>query len=159
MSHRNEQLLRTSYEAFVNGDVGPLLASFAEDIHWHVSGPSPLAGDYSGADVILAFFGRMQELYGGTLRLEVLDVLANDDHGIVLTRERGEHGGRTAEYEGVHRWDSATASASASRTTTTTPTTSSGGPSEPTASSRRTSEWWSDVAPARGRHQGRTRRG
>jgi ketosteroid isomerase-like protein len=44
-------------------------------------------------------------LYGGTLRVEVLDVLANDEHGVVLTRERGEHGGRTAEYEGVHRWE------------------------------------------------------
>jgi ketosteroid isomerase-like protein len=45
MWHRNEQLLRTNYEAFGNGDVAPLLASLADDIQWHVSGPSSLAGD------------------------------------------------------------------------------------------------------------------
>jgi ketosteroid isomerase-like protein len=54
---------------------------------------------------VLGFFGRMMELYGGTLQLDVLDVLANDDHGIVLTRERGQHAGKAVEYGGIHRWD------------------------------------------------------
>jgi ketosteroid isomerase-like protein len=105
MPHPNEQMLRTNYEAFTKGDVTPMLDSFTDDVEWHVSGPSPVAGLYSGKTEVLGFFGEMMALYGGTLQLDVVDVLANDDHGIVLTRERGEHAGRAVEYEGVHRWD------------------------------------------------------
>jgi ketosteroid isomerase-like protein len=39
MPHPHEQLLRTNYEAFVVGDMAPMLDSFADDIDWHVSGP------------------------------------------------------------------------------------------------------------------------
>jgi ketosteroid isomerase-like protein len=105
MPHANEALLRTNYEAFAKGDLSPMLNSFTEDIAWHVSGPSPVAGDYSGKAQVLDFFGRMMELYGGTLQLEALDFLANDEHGIVLTRERGKHNGKAIEYTGIHRWD------------------------------------------------------
>ena len=105
MSHPKEQLLRTNYQAFADGDLAPLLQSLADDVEWHVSGPSPLAGKYAGTSEVLAFFGKMMELYGGTLQLEVIDVLANDDHGVVLTRERGEYAGSAVEYAGVHRWD------------------------------------------------------
>ena len=127
MPHRNEQLLRRNYDAFTTGDMDPMLDSLTDDIDWHVSGASPLAGDYKGKAEVLEFFAQMTELYGGTLRLEVLDVLANDDHGVVLTRERGEHAGKAVEYGGVHRWDFRDGKAHGSRTTTTTPTTSSGG--------------------------------
>src|SRR5215470_2196191 len=50
----------------------------------------PLADEYHGKDEVLAFFGKMQEVYAGTVRLELQDVLANEDHGVVLTRESGE---------------------------------------------------------------------
>ena len=105
MPHSHEQLLRTNYEAFVNGDMAPMIGSYVDDIEWHVSGSSPVAGDYSGKTEVLAFFQKMMDLYGGTLRLDVLDVLANDEHGIVLTRERGEYAGKAVDYSGVHRWE------------------------------------------------------
>jgi ketosteroid isomerase-like protein len=104
MPHPHERLLRANYEAFTKGDMNPMLDSLTHDIQWHVSGPSPVAGDYSGKGEVVDFFAKMMELYGGTLRIDVIDVLANDDHGIVLTRERGEHAGKAVEYEGVHRW-------------------------------------------------------
>jgi ketosteroid isomerase-like protein len=105
MSHRNEQLLRHNYEAFGRGDLDTVVGSFADDITWEVSGRSPIAGVYSGKEQVLGFFGKMMSLYGGTLQVTPFDFLADDDHGVVLVRERGEYGGRSAEYEGVHRWD------------------------------------------------------
>jgi hypothetical protein len=48
----------------------------------------------------------MIELYLGTLQVEVLEVLADEDHGIVLTGERGEHAAKAVEHAGIHRWDS-----------------------------------------------------
>jgi ketosteroid isomerase-like protein len=84
---------------------GTMIDSFTDDIEWHVSGRTPVAGDYSGRKAVLGFFQAMMDLYGGTLELDVVDVLANDDHGIVLTKERGKYAGKAVEYGGVHRGD------------------------------------------------------
>ena len=32
------------------------------------------------------------------------DILANDDHGVVLTRERGEAAGEPVSWTGTHIW-------------------------------------------------------
>src|SRR5450631_3428037 len=77
MSHRNEDMIRNNYEAFTRGDAKPLLDSLSEDIQWHVSGQSPIAGDYFGKAKVLEFFAGMMDLYQGTLRLQILDVMAN----------------------------------------------------------------------------------
>ncbi len=106
MAHPNEKLLRANYHAVAEGDVQPLLNACAEDIGWHVSGRGPLAGDYDGRQGVLDFFAKMMELYGdGSLEVDVIDVLANGDHGIVLTRERAIRNGRQLAWRGVHRWE------------------------------------------------------
>src|SRR5213080_2324132 len=97
MANANEATLRNA--AFGRGDVQPMLDSLADDIKWHVSGRSPLAGEYTGKQEVLSFFGKMMEMYKGNLRLEVLDVLANGRHGIALTKEHGEYAGRQFEFQ------------------------------------------------------------
>jgi hypothetical protein len=49
-------------------------------------------------------FGKMMDVYGGTLRLEVVDIFANDNRGVVLTRETGTTDGETVKWSGVHIW-------------------------------------------------------
>jgi ketosteroid isomerase-like protein len=100
--HPNVDLLRAAYEAFGNGDLGPLLGALTDDISWHDSTLGPLAGDYTGKDQVVGLFGKMMDLYGGTLRLSVVDILANDAHGVVLTREEGRPGGEPVKWTGVH---------------------------------------------------------
>ena len=104
MTHPNAELLRAVYEAFGNGDLEPLLGSLTDDISWHDSTLGPVAGDYTGKDQVLGFFGKMMDVYGGTLRLEVVDILANENHGVVLTREAGTTGGESVEWSGAHLW-------------------------------------------------------
>ena len=41
-------------------------------------------GGYHGRDEIFGFFGRLAEETGGTFRLDVHDVLASDEHAVVL---------------------------------------------------------------------------
>jgi hypothetical protein len=48
-----------------------------------------LAGDYEGISQALEFFGRVFELSGGTLRLEVRDVPASDEHAVTLATVHG----------------------------------------------------------------------
>jgi ketosteroid isomerase-like protein len=96
--HPNASLLRAGYEAFQRGDIDTVLNQFfAEDIIWHVPGRSTLAGDYRGREQVGAWFGRNFELSGGTLSLEIHDVVANDEHAVGLVRVRAQRGGRTLD--------------------------------------------------------------
>ena len=104
MTHPNEALLRETYEAVGDGNLDVLLDALADDIVWEDSSLGPLAGRYHGKEAVGAFFGKMFEVYRGTLRLDVLDVVANDDHGVVLTRERGKVGEEAVNWRGVHIW-------------------------------------------------------
>jgi ketosteroid isomerase-like protein len=97
-------LLRRAYEAAGDGDLQPLLDALTDDVTWQDSTLGPLAGEYRGKQEVLAFFGKMAEVYGGTLRLEVVDILANDQHGVVLTREQGESAGKAVAWNGVQVW-------------------------------------------------------
>lgn len=101
MAHPNEDLLRRGYDAFGKGDMATIAELFADDIVWHVSGENPLAGDYKGRDSVLAFFGKTMELTGGTLKVEVHDILANDEHGVALIRGSAQRGGKNLDDNGV----------------------------------------------------------
>jgi hypothetical protein len=52
-------------------------------------------------DDILDFFARTVELTAGTFRVELHDVLANDEHAVALYVARGEREGRTLEDKSV----------------------------------------------------------
>jgi hypothetical protein len=97
-------MLHNAYDAFASGELAKVTAMFSDDIVWHASGTSPVSGDYTGKDEILEFFGKMMQTYDGTLQVQALDILANDNHGVVLTSERGTCGWRTVEFRSVHLW-------------------------------------------------------
>ena len=91
MAHPNEDRFRAGYAAFQNGDMDALRNEFlAPDVLWHNAGRSPISGDFKGIDEVLQSFGRSFELSAGTLRVEVHDCVANDEHGIVLGRATAE---------------------------------------------------------------------
>src|SRR5713226_7362004 len=94
MAHPNEELMRRGYEAFLGGDLGALNDLFADDIVWHVPGRNQMAGDFAGKDAVFGQFAKLMELTGGTFKLEIHDILANDTHAVVLVRATAEHDGR-----------------------------------------------------------------
>jgi ketosteroid isomerase-like protein len=97
MGHPGEELVRRGYDAFSRGDMQTLREVFAPDIVWHSPGRSQLAGDYRGVDAVLGFFGRTMELTGGTFRVDVHDVVANDEHVVGLNAVTAERDGRTLQ--------------------------------------------------------------
>ena len=95
MAHPSEDLLREGFAALERGDMDALRNQFfAADVRWHAPGRSPLAGDYEGIEQVLQHFARIFELTGGTLSLELHDVLANDEHAVELVTVRGERAGK-----------------------------------------------------------------
>ncbi|OGO50956.1 MAG: hypothetical protein A2148_02375 [Chloroflexi bacterium RBG_16_68_14] len=84
--HPNVELLKRAYEAFAKGDLATLREVASEEGVWHVPGSGPLADEYRGWDEVVTLFTRSAQMTGGTERIEVHDVLANDEHGVALTR-------------------------------------------------------------------------
>ena len=102
MTHPNEALLRATYDAMARGDGKGIAAAIAPDAVWHIPGSSPLAGDHAGLDALFAFWRKVAELSGGGMRLEVRDVLANDERACVWVRGTATRGGQRFEELGVH---------------------------------------------------------
>ena len=102
MAHPNEEVVRRGYEAFQAGDLDTLREQFDPNVVWHVVGRGPLAGEYRGIDEVFGFFGKIVELTGGTFKLDVHDILANDQHVVALVRARGERAGKTLEDPQAH---------------------------------------------------------
>lgn len=104
MAHPNEDLMRAGYEAFGRGDLDAVRETFAEDILWHAPGRSPMAGDYEGIDAVFEQFGKIFEMTNGTFNLEIHDVLANDEHVVVLLTARAEREGKQLDDKSVQIW-------------------------------------------------------
>lgn len=101
-THPNAQLLQDAYRAIEHGDLQPLLGMLSEDITWVDASLGPLAGTYHGKDEVPRFFAKMMDVYQGTLRAEIAGMIADDDHGIVLTQESGTVDGEPVAWTSVH---------------------------------------------------------
>jgi uncharacterized protein len=102
MAHPNEDLVRDIFAAFGRGDVDALRSQYmAAGACFHYPGRGPLAGDYEGVAKVLEMAGRAFELSGGTYRLELHDVVADDEHAVALFVARAERAGRRLEDRAV----------------------------------------------------------
>jgi ketosteroid isomerase-like protein len=90
MRHPNDQVIRRAYAAINRGDLAAFSAQFTEDAIWHGSGAQII-----GAEAIADLVAKLREASGGTLRIELHDVLANDDHAVALQMTRAERNGRS----------------------------------------------------------------
>lgn len=100
----NAELVRGGYGAFGKGDIPAVIATWSDDIVWHIAGRSPLARDYNGAAEILGFFGQLQELSAGSFRLELHDVVASEDHVVALVSEIADRGDSSLNNPAAHVW-------------------------------------------------------
>jgi ketosteroid isomerase-like protein len=105
--HPNERLLRQEYEARARRDDQSLRAVFNERIVWHVPGRSAISGEYRGKDEVMEYVRRRRELADDTFEITVEDVLANDQHGLVIATGRVSRGGKVFEWRahGLYRFE------------------------------------------------------
>ncbi len=88
------EVLRNGFDAFGRGDIDYLRQNvFTENTVWHVAGRGPLAGDYRGQEVF-EWFGKLFELSGGTVKVDLHDVTTSDQHAVALTSVSAERGGK-----------------------------------------------------------------
>jgi uncharacterized protein len=104
MSDSNSAIIRKAYEDFAQGNIPSVFAAFDAGITWHVPGHSPLSGDYTGHDQIGSFFQRTVELSSGAFRIDVHNVLTEDDLVVVLVTVNAERNGLSASFPEIHVW-------------------------------------------------------
>jgi ketosteroid isomerase-like protein len=104
MISSNDDLIRSAYDAFAMGDIPAVLRVLDAGITWHVPGRSPLSGDYKGHDGVLDFFGRCQQLSGGTLRVAADEIISEGDRVVALTTVSAERHGQSWSSPEVHVW-------------------------------------------------------
>lgn len=93
----NISRVRAGYDAFNQVDIPALIDLFDENIVWHFPGSSKLAGDHKGRDATLGVLGAYGEAAGGTLKANVIDVMASDDHVAGLANDTASHNGKTLD--------------------------------------------------------------
>jgi len=95
----NAEVMRKGYAAFSAGDMDKLRNElFAPDIVWHQGGKNQTSGDYRGVDAVIRLFGNLFELTDGTFKVEVHDLLASEDHVVVLARVDARRGGKMLQH-------------------------------------------------------------
>ena len=97
MAHPNEDLVRKGYAAFAAGDMAALNEFFSDDIVWHTPGRNDLSGTFRGKDEVFANLGNVMELTGGTFKLDIHTILANDDHAVTLLRATAQRQGKALD--------------------------------------------------------------
>jgi ketosteroid isomerase-like protein len=101
VAQRNVEMARKGYEAFNKLDIETAMSTIADDMVWHVHGNSPLVGDYKGKAAVLDFFTRFGQLTEGSYQADIHDILANDEHTIVMGTSTMTRKGKTQKIRFV----------------------------------------------------------
>ncbi|MGH2675040.1 MAG: nuclear transport factor 2 family protein [Actinomycetota bacterium] len=97
MAHPDEAVVRRFVEAMLARDVGSIADCFTDDVAFHIPGRNALSGDYRGKqEVLTRLFQHWEEAFAG-LEIDVHDVLADDDHVVVLSERRAFRGSRAVD--------------------------------------------------------------
>jgi ketosteroid isomerase-like protein len=101
MAHPTEDWLRELYAAFANGDLQGFLDSCTDDATFTVPGNTPGSGTFTKETFIEWITGVLGQT-GGTFQEHVLDVFANDEHGILMLHHQFDRDGQPREYLTAH---------------------------------------------------------
>jgi uncharacterized protein len=77
------ETVRRGYAAFSSGDMETLMSLYNDDAVHIVPGESLVSGAHKGKDNILALYGKLFELSGGTIQIELDHVLSDGGNRVV----------------------------------------------------------------------------
>lgn len=99
--HPDSALVRRGYEAFTTGDMDTVASLLTADCTHHSPGESQMSGHFKGRDNVMAHYGRLFELTGGTFRIELEGVYADGRGHVMATHKwHADHGDRGIEMRG-----------------------------------------------------------
>jgi len=97
LASRSIEMARKGYAAFNEADMETAMSTISADILWHGGTRGPLTGDYKGKAAVLELFMKFGQLTQGTYKAEIHDILANDQHTVVIGVSTATRNGKTRE--------------------------------------------------------------
>ena len=101
MAHPNEEIARSATEALSTGDMEGFFSHHADNVVLHFPGRGAMAGDYRGKDGVRQLFQRQAATLDAPPTIETHDVIAGDDHAVILNKVRATRSGQTQEQDQV----------------------------------------------------------
>ncbi|MGH2557082.1 MAG: nuclear transport factor 2 family protein [Actinomycetota bacterium] len=101
MAHPNEEVARSATEALSKRDIEGFLGHHADDVVIHFPGQGPMAGDYRGKDQVGQLFQKQMQILDAPPEVETHDILANDEHAVVLNSVRASFRGQMLEQRQI----------------------------------------------------------
>lgn len=95
VAQRNIEMARKGYQAFNEMKIDEAMDTIDDDIVWHAGGDSPLSGEFKGKKAVLDLFMKYGQLTEGTSEFDIHDILASDEHTVVIGTATATRHGRT----------------------------------------------------------------
>lgn len=100
--HPNTEVFRRGYAAFQSADLETVRSLLAPDVVWNIPGHNHFSGAHRGVDdVVSVFMSNFQET-NGTFRVDIHDILGNDEHAVALASVSGERAGKKLNDRYTH---------------------------------------------------------
>ena len=99
MADSKEDIVRRGYKAFGEGDMDTLMSLMTPDVVHSVPGNNQTSGEHKGADEVLALYGQLFELSGGSLLVDLKSVKAQGDKVVAVHGAKAEHEGKTLDTD------------------------------------------------------------
>lgn len=103
MEHPNAGVVRRFLEA-LPADMETVDALMSDDIVWYSAGRTSFDGEYRGKGQVFDHFAAIGQMLGAAdveHRVDVHDVLANDEHTVVLWTRHVRRGSESLDVDGV----------------------------------------------------------
>lgn len=97
MSDTKEDTVRKGYKAFGEGDMETLGSLYTDDVVQTMPGSNQISGEFKGRDNLLALYGKMGELSGGTFKADLQSVKVDGDKIVAVHSAKGEREGNTLD--------------------------------------------------------------
>jgi ketosteroid isomerase-like protein len=94
-------LVKRLLSAFATSNWAVVRELMTEDVLMHFPGSGPFAGSYRGKAAALDLLARIAAHTEGSARVKMHDVLANDQHAVLLYQVSAKHGDSSISYRYV----------------------------------------------------------
>ena len=102
MEHPTATTTREAFAALAAGDLEPVFTRMTDDfVMRNDIGAGPWR-EIHGKDGVLEFWTRWSELFGGTFRQDITDVIGYDDRVVLLLHEHGTAAGTAYDNRAVY---------------------------------------------------------
>jgi uncharacterized protein len=92
---RNIEMARKGYQAFNEQQLEDAMDTIADEVVWHGGGDNPLAGEFKGKQAVMELFMKYGQLTEGTSEFDIHDIVASEDHTVVIGTATATRHGRT----------------------------------------------------------------